>query len=366
MFPDTPIAVLLCSCYGSGELKGLKIVMGSARDVHYYLPVNDDAMRWGIYLTGIGRATTPPGSVYPRQAHPHLYHFRWEQGRQLPEFALLLINKGTGLFESKTTGPLPVRPQSVIFLFPGVWHRYRPSPKVGWTERWLCFSGELAHRLMDITLLQRECPVRRITGSELLVRCFDELIDKVLVNPARNSILLSLHALGLLGTVIEAVAGIRLPSALEPSVQLDLPADSVVSGALARIWTRGHQAISVKQLAEGVGVTQRTLERRFRRYIGHSVVEEIIACRVNRAKRLLEETDMPVKAIAYLAGFPSEQRMRVAFAQREGVTPRKLRRRSRGGHAEAGRQNDQGPFETPPRCRDTGHIKRRLTRPEHP
>jgi hypothetical protein len=32
-------------------------------DLHYYLPVNDDAMRWGIYLTGISRGTVPPGSA---------------------------------------------------------------------------------------------------------------------------------------------------------------------------------------------------------------------------------------------------------------------------------------------------------------
>lgn len=303
--------------------------MRSIRDEHYYLPVNDDAMRWGIYLTGIGRAATPPGSIYPRHVHPHLYHFHWEQGRELPEFALILVNEGRGVFESRTTGLLPVPSQSVIFLFPGMWHRYRPSPEIGWTERWLCFSGELAHRLMEMSLLQRENPVRRVTGSALLTKCFDELIEKVQVDPARNSILLSLHALGLLGTVIEAVTDMGLPSALEPSVRHPLPNDTVVSGALARIWTRGHHAISVEQIAKAVGVTQRTLERRFRRSLGHSVVDEIIACRVNRAKRLLEETDMPVKAIAYLAGFPSEQRMRVAFAQRERITPLNLRWRAR-------------------------------------
>jgi AraC-like DNA-binding protein len=308
--------------------------MQSLPDVHYYLPVNDDAMRWGIYLTGIGRATIPPASVYPPHIHPHLYNFRWELGRELPEFAVVLVSEGSGLFESKATGLVRVARRSLIFLFPGVWHRYRPAQETGWTERWFCFNGELAHRLMEMALLQAEVPIRRATDAALLVGCLDELIEKVLVDPARNSILLSLHALGLLGTVIEAAADIKLPSALEPSGRRDVTSDAIVSQALAWIWTRGHQAISVEQIAEAAAVTQRTLERRFQQSVGHSIVEEIIACRLNRAKRLLEETEMPIKVVAYLAGFPTQQRMRIAFVQREHISPLKFRRRARRRHSD--------------------------------
>jgi transcriptional regulator GlxA family with amidase domain len=165
----------------------------------------------------------------------------------------------------------------------------------------------------------------------LLVRYFEELFEMVLVDPARNSILLSLHTLGLLGTVIEAAVGIELPSDLEFPGRRAMTRDAVVSLALERIWTRGHQAISVEQIAEVTGVTQRTLERRFRQSVGHSIIEEVINCRLSRAKRLLQETEMPVKTVAHLAGFPSEQRMRKAFAQREHVSPLRFRRRVRLG-----------------------------------
>ena len=299
-------------------------------DIHHYLPVNDDAMRWGIYLTGVGRAVVQRGSGYPPYRHPRLYDFGWEQGRTLPEFQMVLISEGRGVFESKATGEVAVTPRSVFFLVPGVWHRYRPEAETGWTERWIAFNGELAHRLMDMSLLQPVGPVHRVLEHQVLVRSYDDLIEKVVAHPARNSILLSLHALGLLGTVIEAL-GLDLPSALEPSVERGGLGDEVVTRALAWLWTRGHQAISVGQIAEAVGVTRRTLERRFACCVGHSIVEEIIGCRVNRAKRLLEETELPVKTVAYLAGFPSEQRMRAAFVQRERVSPLKFRRRVRAG-----------------------------------
>ena len=86
-----------------------------------------------------------------------------------------------------------------MFLFPGVWHRYRPRREVGWTERWLCFNGELAHRLMDMALLPQQSPIHRIADPAVLVAAFDELLDKVRHNPAGNSILLSLHGAGLPG-----------------------------------------------------------------------------------------------------------------------------------------------------------------------
>lgn len=310
----------------SRRIERLEFDMSPLPDIHNYLPVCDNAMRWGIYLTGIGRATTPPNSVYPPEAHPDLYHFRWERGRELPEFAVVLISEGEGVFETRTVRRHPVSAGSLIFLFPGVWHRYRPLRDTGWTERWICFNGELAHRLMDMSLLQVDTPVRQATDPAFLVRCFEELLEKVLVNPARNSVLLSLHALGLVGTVLEAVVGMELPSELEYAGRRAASGDAAVSQALMCIWTRGHQAITVEQIAETTGVTQRTLERRFQQSVGHSIIEEVIRCRLNRAKRLLQETEIPVKAVARLAGFPSEQRMRTAFAQREHTSPLRFRR----------------------------------------
>ena len=101
-----------------------------------------------------------------------------------------------------------------------------------------------------------------------------------------------------------------------------------MSKAMTLIWTRGHRTISVDQIAESVGVTRRTLERRFRKSVGHPVVEEIIRSRLNRAKRLLQETEISVKVVAQLSGFPSEERMRVAFVRHEGISPLRFRHRS--------------------------------------
>jgi transcriptional regulator GlxA family with amidase domain len=64
--------------------------------------------------------------------------------------------------------------------------------------------------------------------------------------------------------------------------------------------------------------------------MGHSVLEEINTCRLTRAKRLLEETELPVKSVAHLAGFSSGERMRVLFVEREGMNPTEYRKKAVG------------------------------------
>ena len=78
--------------------------MPSRESFYHYLPVDDLAMRWGSYLTGAGRYAFSPGKPYPPPGHPSLYDFEWKRGRTLPEFQILLITGGWGVFESRQTG----------------------------------------------------------------------------------------------------------------------------------------------------------------------------------------------------------------------------------------------------------------------
>lgn len=106
--------------------------------------------------------------------------------------------------------------------------------------------------------------------------------------------------------------------------------DPVVVRALELIWSEGQRPLSVGDVARQLPVTRRTLDRRFAELVGHSVLEEILVCRMSRATRLLQETDLPIKTIAHYSGFSSTERMRVAFIERMGVSPTAYRQRSAG------------------------------------
>ncbi len=297
---------------------------------YHYLPVTDDAMRWGIYVTGAGRGVMPAGQEYPPNPpddHPSLYHFDWRCGRTLPEFQVILISDGQGVFESTPTGERAVEPGTLLFLFPDIWHCYRPDRESGWNERWLSFNGELAHRLMAQGLIRAESAVGYLRNRAEAERVFDELLDRIHGKPTQNSILLSLHVMTLLATLIEAATYLE-SATTSPDASLAEITDPAVTAAIEFIWTRSHQTLSVLEIARALDVNRRTLERRFRAVRGYSILEEINACRLSRAKRLLLETELPIKVVTRLAGFTSEERMRVAFVQRESLSPTAYRSRN--------------------------------------
>ncbi len=304
--------------------------MTSGEAFHHYLPVDDQAIKWGIYVTGAGRATISPGQSYPPPGHPGPYDFRWQLGRTLPEFQVLLVTQGGGVFESQETGRVRVQDGTLLFLFPGVWHRYQPDSNAGWTERWLSFNGELAHRFMDHGPIDATSAVRKSKDSEGVGGEFDRLLGNIHMNPSQNSLLLSLHAMSLLATAIEAAMP-EEPARVSVSVGGSEPADPLVAEAVGFIWTRSHYPITVPKIAQALGVNRRTLERRFGAERGQSILDEINDCRLSRAKRLLEETDLPIKVVTHLAGFSSEQRMRATFLTREGILPSEHRSRAMAG-----------------------------------
>jgi len=303
--------------------------MGGQDTFFHYLPVSEQTMQWGVYVTGAGCCAVKPGERYPQSGHPALYQFDWVRGRTLPEFQMVLITDGAGEFESKATGSIQFEGAALIFLFPGVWHRYRPVMDVGWNERWVSFNGELLHRLFDDALFGPKLAFAKPHNIQQLIEQFDRVLDSVHRHAVRYPAVLTFQAL----EIISGAISHRIQEALhtgavaadDTTLHLD---DPVVQKALELIWTHSHYPMSVSDIARQLPVTRRTLDRRFVEATGHSVLEEINACRLSRAKRLLSETDLPVKTVAHLAGFSSTERMRVVFVEREGVSPTLFRRQT--------------------------------------
>lgn len=304
-------------------------VMLDPYEFYHYLPVNDDAMDWGLYLTGAGRGRIPACQSYPPPGHPSLYQFDWRRGRTLPEFQIILVTDGGGTFESEPTSRRTIEPDTLLLLFPGVWHRYRPDPSSGWRERWISLNGEIIHRMMDQQLVRPAGAVCRPPDVSQIAQRFDQLLDRIHGKPAENSILLSLRAMDLIAEVIEQTCKSPLPSAAKPSRRADGAEDPLVAQALDLIWTHSHRPLSVNQLVSHLPVTRRTLERRFIMERSHSILDEINLCRAGRARRLLSETDLPIKTVAYLAGFTSQERMRITFLHHGQCSPAEYRRQSR-------------------------------------
>jgi AraC family transcriptional regulator of adaptative response / DNA-3-methyladenine glycosylase II len=102
---------------------------------------------------------------------------------------------------------------------------------------------------------------------------------------------------------------------------------TTVERALALIQAGALDRDSVAALAERLGVGSRHLSRLFAKHLDASPLQVALSLRVQRAKRLLDGTDLPVAGIAERAGFSSPRRMSAAFAQLYGQPPSALRKR---------------------------------------
>ncbi len=85
--------------------------------------------------------------------------------------------------------------------------------------------------------------------------------------------------------------------------------------------------LRVERLAERAGMSPRTFARLYRDRTGMTPAKVVAALRVEAARRLLEETALPVGQVALRCGFGEEERMRRAFVTRLGVAPGRYRQR---------------------------------------
>ena len=102
--------------------------------------------------------------------------------------------------------------------------------------------------------------------------------------------------------------------------------DEDVTAAVQLIRGLGPEKLSVTAIAEAVGVSVSTLQRRFRETVGHSVHEESIRHRLRIAMRLLSETDLSILAVAHRAGFGHQEYLGRVFKSRLRVTPAEYRK----------------------------------------
>ena len=114
---------------------------------------------------------------------------------------------------------------------------------------------------------------------------------------------------------------------------------ATVRRALRLIDDGALDGAGIDELARRLGVSARHLRRLFDRHVGASPVQVASTCRLHRAKRLIDATDLPFTAVAQAAGFGSVRRFNDVLQRVYGRTPRELRRRRRQAPAGAGQRD---------------------------
>jgi LacI family transcriptional regulator len=102
--------------------------------------------------------------------------------------------------------------------------------------------------------------------------------------------------------------------------------DELVAAALEFISINSHRRIGQADVSKAVSAETRTLQLRFRKYLGRPIATEIRRVRLERAKRELTQSTRLLSDIARDVGFGEPMRMYEVFRRELGITPSEYRK----------------------------------------
>lgn len=280
-----------------------------------YLPVEKDALAWGLRLIDCGITDMAPGENYPEEIHhPAKYLYSWEDGRTLNEFQLVYITKGSGLFETRKIKQRTISAGDVLLLFPGEWHRYGRNKETGWDECWVGFGGDYAERLMNNFFMgiPRVVHVGFDMALYRMIRSLPEIMESA---PPGYQQLAAARTIEIIAQLRSRCLGKSVDGANEKLIQdirMQLTADL-------------NHDIDFRALASSVGMSYSKFRSFFKERTGFPPRQYIIEMRINRARELLAYTSQSVSEIAEVLGFESLYYFSRLFKAKTGYSPSEFR-----------------------------------------
>jgi AraC-like DNA-binding protein len=294
------------------------MMRNSDTDYFAYFPASERDRQWGLYVSGVGSTHVPPfARNYPLRVHPTDYMYAWKTGRVLHEYQVLYIARGEGTFESKQGGTCTVPAGSVMLVFPGEWHRYRPRKESGWDECWVSFGGDYVDHLVQQGFFLPENPVLHTGVDEAIQHAYRDLMDRARHEPVGYQQLNAASVHEILAAVLAAMRRQRDGSGHSAEI---------VRRAKALLEEKVEGRVSIARLAGSLSMSAEHLRRLFREHLGMSPHQYYLQLKVHRARQLLHETTLTVKQIALRLGFESPFHFSKAFKQRTGTSPTQWRR----------------------------------------
>lgn len=98
-----------------------------------------------------------------------------------------------------------------------------------------------------------------------------------------------------------------------------------VANSLRFILEHCHEPISVKSLVGVAAMSRRGLHKAFMEHLGRTPGQELQRVRIERAKRLLAESDQKMEVLASMCGYRSANTFSIAFKQATGTSPKQFR-----------------------------------------
>ncbi|MBQ2967266.1 MAG: AraC family transcriptional regulator [Clostridia bacterium] len=218
------------------------------------------------------------------------------------------VTKGKGYFNG-----VSVNEGQGFFIYPGQDEEYYADPCDPWEFLWVISSDNAMKEIFD----------RYYTDNDAYVFDFDSVTEvRKIANEimAKNGdILDSLKMLEMYLHILNSHTYTKI------STRCKTNCETYLEFCVDYIETNIHKKITVEELLDLVGVSQPYLYKIFKNKFNMSIKEYITCYKINRAKKLLVETNMLITEIANSVGYSDVLSFSKAFSSKEKVSPQKYR-----------------------------------------
>ena len=281
-----------------------------------YIPESRLCRTLGCTLQSSGFTRVGSHAQYPARNHPDGHFFDFRRGRILQAYQIIYISEGKGKIElGRGSKQQTIHGGQVFVLFPNVWHRYAPDPITGWTEHWVECKGNAFEMAEKTGLLDVNRPLFRSPETRKIDRIFAEIHALAKEDAVGHQPEISMLALKLLAIL----AGPR--TANEDSTT------RVINSVRMLLLESATDNRPMEHIADQLNVSYSNLRRTFRQQTGMSMKDFQLSVRIQKAKDLLDNSDLSIKAVAAQLGFNSAFHFSNQFRRAVGCPPSEWRTR---------------------------------------
>lgn len=289
------------------------------KSFYKYISTTELEEKWGFYITTAGYSKTAANQAYPQNTgHPSTHSFTWNKGRILDGYYLVFISKGEGIFESAHTASRHIIAGTCFFLFPGVWHRYKPDLKCGWEEYWVGFKGSYPDHFMQTFFTSKE-PFAEIGLHENMLILFQKLLETVRLGAAGYHQVIT-------GIALQIVAMVH--GVLVHEQNYDDPNAQLIAKAKFLLRESMEAPLNMQKLARSLPMGYSKFRKIFKQSTGHSPHQYQLDLRIDKARELLKTTVLHINEIAYQSGFDSVFYFSKLFRKKVGLSPTEYRQQN--------------------------------------
>jgi len=221
---------------------------------------------------------------------------------------------GAGWTEFSDGGRLHFRPGATV-VYP---------PRVAHAQTMTAPGEDIVIQLeaSPLPLQINEALVLHESPPPVLLAEFHSLSNPPAVRTPQQQKTLDYRAATALLCLLEAIA---LP---DPQPEVESAAHTYAEKAFQRIQEEYRTLSKMSDLAKDLGIGYDHLRHVFKTRYGVSLQTWLMRTRLERARELLQYSNLPLKAIAPLCGFGTDRHLCAAFAKHLGITPGAYRQRT--------------------------------------